>query len=68
VKTAKHLVDTETIYYIVNEAEELRMYLFQPDIGFTGEQAGKAFDLIDVVLINGDYQNRPWSRENLEVE
>lgn len=55
------------MYYIVNSVEELKLYIFQPDIGYTNAKAGKSFDLIDVVLINGDFKYKPWSTENKEV-
>lgn len=67
VNKDKLLVDTETVYFVVNTAEELKQFLFQPDIGYTKIQAGKSFDLIDIVLINGDFRFKPWSHENLEI-
>jgi hypothetical protein len=51
----------------VNTTEELKVYLYQPDIGYTSLQNGKNFDIIDVVIINSDHKYKPWSRENLEV-
>lgn len=61
------VIDTETIFYKVNKVSELKAYLYQPDIGYTNIQSGKNFNLIDVVLINGDHCYKPWESENLEV-
>lgn len=63
----KSVIDTETVFFIVNTQEELLPFLFQPDIGFTNTTYGKNFDLVDIVVINGDYRYRPWSKEYVEV-
>ena len=67
MKKEKTHIDTETVYYIVETAVELRSFLFQLDIGYTKIQAGRSFDLVDMVFINGDYRYRPWDKENLEI-
>jgi hypothetical protein len=38
-----------------------------PDVGFTNTRSGKNFDLVDIVMINGDYKYRPWAKEYLGV-
>lgn len=63
----KQFADTESVFFVVSKIEELRKYLFQPDTGFTSIEAGKNFDLIDVILINSDFKYKPWAKENLEV-
>ena len=47
--------------------EALRCYLLDPDAGYTDKSAGRAFNLIDVVFINGDAAVLPWSEKNREV-
>ena len=63
----KTIVDTETVFFTADCAKDILPYLFQPDIGYTDLKNGKKFDLIDIVIINGDYQYKPWSKEYLEV-
>lgn len=67
VNKNKQFTDTESVFFIVSKIDDLRKYLFQPDTGFTSIEAGKNFDLIDVVLINSDFKYKPWAKENLEV-
>ena len=67
VTSDKTIIDTETVLFFAKTPAELAPYLFQPDIGFTNSSYGKNFDLIDIVVINGDYRYRPWSAEYLEV-
>lgn len=47
--------------------EGLRCYLLDGDSGFIDLEAGRAFNLIDVVFINGDASAQPWSENNKEV-
>ena len=67
VQGNKASIDTESVYLIVKNMKELQQYLFQPDVGYTNVDCGKNFDLVDVVLINGDYRYRPWSSQYLDV-
>lgn len=63
----KSVIDTETVFFMVNNQDELVPFLFQPDVGFTNTRSGKNFDLVDIVMINGDYKYRPWAKEYLGV-
>lgn len=47
--------------------EQLKCYLLDADAGYTDRSAGRAFNLIDVVFINGDASVLPWSEKNKEV-
>lgn len=59
--------DTESELFVVRNPKELRSYLFESEYGFVDPSAGRSFDLIDVILINGDAAALPWSKNNIEM-
>jgi hypothetical protein len=67
VSKEKVYQDTENEYFIVNSTKDLEAYLLDPDSGYINPTAGRTFNLIDMVLINGDTHVTPWDEKNKQI-
>jgi hypothetical protein len=63
----KNCKDTENEFFIANTTKDLEAYLLDPDSGYISQAAGRAFNLIDVVFVNGDAGVTPWDRKNRQI-
>lgn len=60
----KNCKDTENEFFIANNPKEVEAYILDPDSGYISQTAGRAFNLIDVVFVNGDAGVTPWDKRN----